>query len=82
MSDEVQWWKKERKSKSFLTKRETTVQTQNGWKNLPKNSYVNPISKKFLPYGHWALSNYNEAKVVFAETSVGFGFVDIDEIDW
>lgn len=81
--DELPWWKKERKSKHYVTNKETTVYTSGGvYKTLDKNSFISPVRKMFLPYGHWALDQYDETRMIYADTPVGFCFVDIKDVDF
>jgi hypothetical protein len=61
---------------------EATIWCDGVYKKCPKGVFVNPIRACYLPHNHWALKHIDETKYVFCETPVGFGLMEIKDLEW
>ena len=81
--DKLPWWKLEHKTRHPQTNKDTLVYLGDGrYENLPKGTFISPVRKAHLPYGHWMLERYNETVSVAADTPAGFGTLSLVDIDW
>jgi hypothetical protein len=77
------WWKLEHKTRHPRINKDTTIYVGNGcYKSIQKGCFISPVRKCFLPHGHWILDRYDETSQVAADTPIGFGLVDLVDIDW
>ena len=78
----MEWWKRTHSTRHPRINRDTRIYINGDYRPLPKNSFVSPVRKSYLPYGHWAAVHYDETKDMVVDSPVGFGMIDLEDVDW